>query len=283
MTGTLLTLAVPLLLSAGLSAAPAVPAVPAPSAPAAARTEAGFRAVRSFEAVPAFGITEASVFEIDPSLFRVRTVSARKAAGKAKVSVQALRKLLPSAALMINAGFFNPPDGLLIGDFVEGGARPDGIIYAPGENLDRLFVVGKDGSASVVNGTEKLGDEQLAAAVSAVAGKSDWPGHANSTNRSAVCVTPAGKVLIAAVYPVRTLQKLFAYMESEGCAPGSVVNLDGGGSTQMSCNFGGSAWSFGWERKGTNVPECHVGGGIDDARCYRAVATFLVVEPREGK
>jgi len=267
---TIAIAAATLLLTAGLKAAE-------PAAPS------GFRAVRSFEPVQAFGITNANVFEIDPALFTVRTVSARKAAGKAKATVLALRKLIPGAALMVNAGFFNPADGMLIGDFVEDGARPDGIIYAAGENIDRVFVAGKDGSADVLDGVEKLSDEQLAGAVSAVAGKSAWPGHNDATNRSAVCVTASGKVLIASLYPVRTLDKLFAYMESEGCLPGRTVDLDGGGSTQMSYSYGGTAWSFGWERKGPNVPECHAAGGVDDARCYRPVATFLVVEPRRAR
>lgn len=241
---------------------------------------AGFRVIRNFEAVSSFSITNANVIEVDPVRFRISTVSARKAAAKKKMNVLALRSLLPGPALMINAGFFNPPTGDLIGEFVENGVRPDGIIYADGGNIDIIFAAAKDGTVDVLGGAEKLTDEELARTESAVAGKSAWPGHDDATNRSAICVTGGGKVLIAAVYPVRTLDKLFAYMRSEGCLPGKIVDLDGGGSTQMSYKYGGEAWALGWERKGSSVPECHLKQDNADQRCYRPVATFITVEPR---
>lgn len=247
---------------------------------AAKEAPAGLRIIRNFEAVPAFSITNANVLEVDPALFRISTVSARKAADKKKMNVLALRSLLPGAALIVNAGFFNPPTGQLIGEFVENGARPDGIIYASGENIDIVFAAAKDGTVDVLGGTEKLTEEELAGTESAVAGKSAWPGHDDATNRTAICVTGGGRVLIAAVYPVRTLDKLFAYMQSEGCLPGKTVDLDGGGSTQMAYNYGGAAWALGWERKGAAVPECHLKQDNADPRCYRPVATFITVESK---
>jgi exopolysaccharide biosynthesis protein len=246
---------------------------------AAGGASSGLRIIRHFEAVPAYSISNANVIEVDPALFRIATLSARKAAAKNKVNMLDLRKLLPGAALMINAGFFNPSDGALIGEFVEDGARPDGIIYANGGHIDRIFTAARDGAVDIISGTENLTDKELAGIRSAVAGKSAWPGHTDATNRTAICLTDAGKVLIAAVYPVRTLQKLFAYMQSEGCLPEKTVDLDGGGSTQMSYNYGETAWTLGWERKGASVPECHLTHDNADRRCYRPVATFITVEP----
>jgi len=264
-----------------LAAAAALAANPAGLA--AKDVPEGIRIVRSFEPVPEFAITNANVIEVDPAFFRFATVSARKAAGKAKASVQTLRRLLPGPALIMNAGYFNPKDGALIGEFVEDGARPEGIIYAPGGNLDRIFTAGKDGAVDVMDGEEKLTGEELAGTGSAVAGKSAWPGQSDATNRTALCLTGSGKVLLAAVYPVKTVAELFAYMKSEGCVPGKTVNLDGGGSTQMSYSYGGLSWNLGWERKGAAVPECHLAQDNGDQRCYRPVATFITVAPRPAK
>ncbi|MCX5785879.1 MAG: phosphodiester glycosidase family protein [Elusimicrobia bacterium] len=241
---------------------------------------AGLRIIRSFEPVPEFSITNANVIEVDPAFFKFAALSARKTAGKSKMNMLALRNLLPEPALITNAGFFNPPDGALIGEFVEDGVRPGGIIYAGKENIDRIFVVRKNGAVDVIDGKEKITDEELAETAYAVAGKSAWPGHSDATNRTAICITGSGKVLLAAVYPVRTLDDLFSYMKYEGCVPEKTIDLDGGGSTQMSYNYGGSSWTLGWERKGNSVPECHMAQDNDDQRCYRPVATFITAEPR---
>ena len=243
-------------------------------------TTPGLRVIRSFEPVPEFSITNANVIEVDPALLKFATLSARKAAGKGKINMLALRNLLSEPALITNAGFFNPPDGAIIGEFVEDGVRPGGIIYAEKENIDRIFVVRKNGTVDVICGKDKLSDDDLAETAYAVAGKSAWPGHADSTNRTAICITGSGKVLLAAVYPVRTLDELFSYMEHEGCIPEKTIDLDGGGSTQMSYNYGGRSWTLGWERKGSSVPECHMTQDNADQRCYRPVATFITVEPR---
>lgn len=243
-----------------------------------AKDAPGLRIVRSFEPVAEFSITNANVIEIDPALFKLTTISARRAAARSKVSMPALRRLLPGPAVIINAGFFNPADGALIGEFVEDGERPGDIIYAGGENIDRIFVARKDASVDVLDGAETLTAEELNGTAYAVAGKSAWPGHSEATNRTAVCITVSGKVLLAAVYPVRTIEKLFSYMESEGCVREKTINLDGGGSTQMSYKYGDRSWSLGWERKGASVPECHLTHDNTDQRCYRPVATFIAVE-----
>jgi hypothetical protein len=244
-----------------------------------AKDAPGLRTVRSFEPVAEFSITNANVIEVDPALFRLTVISARRAAARSKIALPALRRLLPGPAVIMNAGFFNPADGALIGEFVEDGKRPGGIIYAGAENIDRVFVAGKDATVDVLDGVEKLTDAELARTDFAVAGKSAWPGHSEATNRTAICITVSGKVLLAAVYPVRTIEKLFSYMKSEGCVPEKTINLDGGGSTQMSYKYGGKSWSLGWERKGNSVPECHLAQDNADQRCYRPVATFVAVEP----
>ena len=255
----------------------ALPAqLPAQAAPA------GLRMIRSFEPVPEFSITNANVIEIDPAVFIFTTLSARKAAGKSKVDMLALRRLRPGPAILINAGFFNPPDGMLIGEFVEDGIRPEGIIYPAGEYIDRIFVVKKDGSLDVIGGNDRLSDTELAETRYAASGKSIWPGHSDATNRTAICLTKTGKVLLAAVYPVRTLKDMYSYMAHEGCIPEKTVSLDGGGSTQMSYNYDGVSWALGWERKGASVPECHLAQDNGDQRCYRPVATFITAQPREA-
>ena len=240
----------------------------------------GLRVLRRFEPVPGTGITHACVVEADPAYFRFSVVSALKAAGKQKAALPELRRLLPGPALIVNAGFFSLKDGAPIGEFVEDGARPGRIIYAPGKNLDRIFVARYDDSVDVLAGREKLTDAELLWTRSAVTGKSAWPGHSDPTNRTALCFTRAGKVLLAAVYPLNTLAALFNYMRSEGCEPASIVALDGGGSTQMSYDSGGEAWSLGWERAGADVPECHLRRDNADPRCYRPVSNFIVLEPR---
>ena len=161
---------------------------------------------------------------------------------------------------------------------MEAGRRPERVLYSPGRHLDRIFTAWDDGGVDVLAGRETLSDEQLARAASAVTGKSAWPDSDTATNRTALCLTRGGKVLLAAVYPVRTVEAMLRYMESEGCIPQKTASLDGGGSTQLSFWSGGSYWNLGWERKGETVPECHLRGDNRDARCYRPVGNFLVVE-----
>ncbi len=240
----------------------------------------GLRVLRRFEPVPGTGITHACVVEADPAYFRFSVISALKAAGEQKAALPELRRLLPGPALIVNAGFFSLKDGAPIGEFVEDGARPGRVIFAPGKNLDRIFVSRYDDSVDVLDGREKLTDMELLWTRSAVTGKSAWPGHESVTNRTALCFTRAGKVLLAAVYPLNTLDELFNYMKSEGCEPGRIVALDGGGSTQMSYSSGGETWSLGWERAGDDVPECHLRRDNADPRCYRPVSNFIVLEPR---
>jgi hypothetical protein len=154
-------------------------------------------------------------------------------------------------------------------------------VYAPGKNLDRIFVARYDDSVDVLAGREKLTDTELLWTRSAVTGKSAWPGHSSLTSRTALCVTRGGKVLLAAVHPLRTLDELFKFMAAEGCDPGRTIALDGGGSTQMSYAGRGERWNLGWEREGEGVPDCHLREDNTDRRCYRPVANFIVVEPRK--
>lgn len=251
---------------------------------ASAEAAAGGLSVRRyFEQVPAFGITHACVVEADPREFSFRTLGAVKSTGRQKATALEVRRRLPDAALIINAGFFSLKDGAPIGEYVEGGRRPERVIYSPGRYLDRIFTVWDGGGVEVIAGREKLSEEELARAVSAVTGKSAWPEHSSATNRTAVCLTRGGKVLLAAVYPVRTVDDTLRYMESEGCIPEGTAVLDGGGSTQMSFWSGGRHWNLGWERRSASVPECHLRGDNRDARCYRPVGNFIVIEKKKGK
>lgn len=241
----------------------------------------GLRVVRRFGAVPAFGITHACVVEADPYFYKFSVVSAEKAAGKERIALPELRRLLPDPALVINAGFFRLDNGAPIGELVEDGERASRLVYAPGKNLDRIFVARFDDSVDVLAGREKLTDTELLWTRSAVTGKSAWPGHSSLTSRTALCVTRGGKVLLAAVHPLRTVDELFEFMAAEGCDPERTVNLDGGGSTQMSYAVRGERWNLGWEREGDGVPDCHLRADNPDRRCYRPVANFIVVEPRK--
>ncbi|MHB0995626.1 MAG: phosphodiester glycosidase family protein [Elusimicrobiales bacterium] len=248
--------------------------------PLSAGETEGLRVLRRFGTVPAFGITHACVIEADPAFYKFSVVSAEKAAGKPRLALPDLRRLLPEPALIVNAGFFRLDNGAPIGELVEDGERAPRLVYAPGKNLDRIFVARYDDSVDVLAGREKLTDTELFWTRSAVTGKSAWPGHASLASRTALCVTRGGKVLLAAVHPVRTVEELFEFMAAEGCDPERTVNLDGGGSTQMSYDGRGERWSLGWEREGNGVPDCHLRADNRDRRCYRPVANFIVVEPR---
>ena len=236
-----------------------------------------------------FGITMVNVVRLDPKFFRFETVSAQRLAKKTTMTVRdAAEKLAAeSPVVMINASFFDTKrlEEYPMGEFVENGNRPRDIIPVYGKNFDRIFVVYKNGSVDVLDGIEELSAKQLGKVeppvknpvVYAVAGRSKWEGHSGLANRSAVCIDETGGVLLAAVYPVKTLPEMFAYMESLGCRPEKTVSLDGGGSTQMFFSGGNEEWVLGWERKGgaQNVPECHLKGGSKNELCYRSVATFI--------
>ena len=244
-----------------------------------ASSASGFKVLRKFSAVKDFDIQLAFEVEFDPAYFTIKTVSSRALTGRPKTTVLEVKKRLPEAAAILNASFFNLADGAIIGEFVENGARPDGLIYG-GNDINRLLVLRKDGTADILSGKEKLTAEELESTGYAVSGKSRWPGQVDATNRSAVCIKSSGRILLAAVYPVKTLQEMDEYLASEGCVPGKVVHLDGGGSTQMSYGFQGEEWLLGWERKSQTVPECHVNKDNNDASCYRPVASFLAVFPK---
>jgi len=253
--------------------------LPAQEAPSVKNAD-GIKVLRRFEPVPGFGIKMANVVRLDQGTFKFETVSAITLAGKNRISVLQAVVAAGEPAVMMNASFFDLASGHPIGDFVEKGARPNNVITVPGKFFDRIFVVYKNGSADVLSGTEWLSEEQLSQVEYAVAGRSKWPGHSDLTNRSAVCIDKSGGVLLAVVYPVRTLEKMYDYMASEGCQPEKTVSLDGGGSTQMSFSVGNERWTLGWERKGKNVPECHLKGGSTSKVCYRPVANFIAAFPK---
>ncbi len=239
----------------------------------------GFKVLRKFSPVKDFGIQLANVVEFDPAFFTIKTVSARALTGRPRITVLEVKKRLPEAAAILNASFFNLADGAIIGEFVENGAKPDGLIYG-GADINRLLVLRKDGTADILSEKEKLSAEELESTGYAVSGKSRWPGQSDPTSRSAACIKYSGRILLAAVYPVKTLPEMDEYLASEGCVPGKVIHLDGGGSTQMSYGLQGEEWLFGWERKSASVPECHLDKDTDDVRCYRPVASFLAVFPK---
>ncbi|OGS08876.1 MAG: hypothetical protein A2270_05705 [Elusimicrobia bacterium RIFOXYA12_FULL_51_18] len=236
-----------------------------------------------------FGIKMVNVVRLDPKFLRFETVSAQRLAKKTTMTVRdAADKLAAeNPVAIINASFFDtkPFEEYPMGEFVENGDRPRNIIPVYGKHFDRIFVVYKNGSVDVLDGIEEFNAKQLGKVdppvknpvVYAVAGRSMWEGHSGLTNRSAVCIDETGGVLLAAVYPLKTLPEIFAYMESLGCLREKTVSLDGGGSTQMFFSGGDTEWELGWERKGggDDVPECHLKGGNKNKLCYRSVATFI--------
>ena len=234
--------------------------------------------LREFAPVKEFGVRIANEVEFDPAYFTFRTVSARALIGHPRTTALEVKTRYPGAVAVMNASFFSLTDGSIIGEFVENGKRPPGLIYG-GKDIDRLLVSRKDGAADILSGKTRLSDEEMENTLFAVSGKSRWPGQADATSRSAVCVKYSGRFLLAAVYPVSTVKEMTEYMVSEGCVPEKIIHFDGGGSTQMAYAAKGGEWMLGWERKGENLPECHLKKDNRDARCYRPVASFVIVVP----
>jgi uncharacterized protein YigE (DUF2233 family) len=185
-----------------------------------------------YESRPTFS---AHIFRIDPKKFRVDLLLARDFGGTALTADSYRRR--SGAVLAINGGFF------------DAGFRSLGLLHRRGQTLQPLREVSWGVFAVSAQGTRILSrtDWNPAGVETAlqvgprlvVDGAVQKFKEAEPSRRSGVCLTPEGKLEIAVAEKPILLSEWAAFLQKD-CP--NALNLDGGGSTQISAKV--SDWSL---------------------------------------